>query len=79
MQECTVVAMVSLLCCVYMYRSTDYGRTFTNDTYKLNDPSVVISWYYVSPFDQYVSPQNTSVAVKSLLLILTQKTKTLHC
>ena len=29
--------------------------TFTNDSYKFNDSSAVISWYYVSPFDQYVS------------------------
>ena len=36
-------------------RSTDYGKTFSNDTYKLNDSNVVINWYFVSPMDNNVS------------------------
>ena len=44
--------------CCLCHRSTDYGMTFTNDSYKLNDSSAVISWYYVSPYDQYVSSRS---------------------
>jgi hypothetical protein len=42
-----------------LWRSTDYGVTFTNDSYKFNDSSAVISWYYVSPFDQYLVMADT--------------------
>ena len=48
-------------------RSTDYGVTFTNDSYKFNDSSAVISWYYVSPFDQYVSIIHSSVVICLLM------------
>ena len=52
-------ALTSFLSIVPFCRSRNYGHTFLNETYKL-DNDTVIEWYYISPRQNNVSLVHTS-------------------